>query len=334
MNGRCRAIFLFALGLWLSCGCLADEPSDFLSKAFQQSNVWAHGPLQINAKLHLSRPKGGDLDLDYVLYWAAPDKWRLEWNGSGYAEKSVLTGGKLYRFRSTPVPPMQELAFNDSLGLALGNGTAAPFYNHWPLSDPDFSKGAKVSKDELRGLQLECFAEPVARACVDPKTSQIVQYESDRIISVYDQYVSFQDVKYPRIVHMLTSEGKPVADVSLFITRPEKFSESLFDPMTDVAVVDYESCSDGDGDSSAVSIEHAGWPGRPRTSATGTVWVYVSVAADGSPQKVEAYPGASSDLSAYAVQGIRRWKFKPALRCGKAVPSEDLMPITFGRRYE
>ena len=327
-------LFLLIGVLWLPYWSFADEASDFLSKAFQQSNVWAHGPLQINAKLHLSKPKGGDLNLDYVLYWAAPDKWRLEWSGSGYVEKSVLTSGKLGRFRSAALPPLQELAFNDSLGLALGNRSAAPFYNPWPLTDPKLSKDAKVSKDELRGLQLKCLSQPGARACVDPKTSQVVQYESNRIISVFDQYTSLEGATYPQLVRMLTSEGKPVADVSLSITRPAKLADSLFDPIPDGVVAEYGSCPDIDGSVSASSVEHPVWPNHRRTGSTGTVWVYASVAADGSAQKVEAYPGSASDLSAIAVQAVRQWKFTPVVRCGKAVPSEELIPLTFGFRYQ
>lgn len=327
-------LLLLTVGLWFSCGCFAEEPSDFLSKAFQQSNVWAHGPLQINAKLHLSKPKGGDLTFDYVLYWAAPDKWRVEWSGSGYSEKSVLTGGKLYRLRNAAVPPMQELAFNDSLGAALGNRSAAPFYNNWALTDPKLSKDAKVSKDELRELQLQCFSESVARACVDPKTSQVVQYESDQIISVFDQYASFEEAMYPQGVRMLTSEGKRVVDVSISITRPAKLADSLFDPIPDSVVIEYGSCSDIDGSVIASSVEHVVWPGHRRTSSTGTVWVYAFVTADGSAQKVKAYPGSASDLSANAVQAVGAWKFTPETRCGKAVPSEELMPITYGFRYK
>lgn len=326
--------FLFILVSCLPRWSFADEPNDFLVKAFEQSNVWLHGPLQINARLHLSKPKGGDLDLDYVLYWAAPDKWRVEWSGSGYTEKAVLTEGKLYRLRNAPVPPIQELAFNDMLGLALGNRSVAPFYNTWPLSDPKFSKQAKVSKDEFRGIQLECFSEPGARACVDPKTSQIAEYESDMIISVFEGYASLDGVVYPQALRMLTSEGKPIADVSLSITRQAKFEDSLFDPIPDSVVVEYAPCPNLDGSVIASSVQHPVWPRHPRTSSTGTVWVYASVAADGSPLKVEAYPGSASDLSARAVDTVRHWKFTPVNRCGKSVASEELIPLTFGFRYQ
>jgi hypothetical protein len=133
---------------------------------------------------------------------------------------------------------------------------------------------------------------------------------------------------------MLTSEGKPVADVSISITRSAKLADSLFDPIPDSVVVEYGSCSDIDGSVIASSVERVVWPGHRRTGSTGTVWVYAFVTADGSAQKVEAYPGSASDLSANAVQAVRAWKFTPEARCGKAVPSEELMPITYGFRYK
>ena len=324
-----RVLLLCLIFFLLPCFSFADDAADLWSKIFQQSNVWAaQQPVQVDAKLHATRAKGGDLNFEYVLYWAAPDKWRVEWSGSGYTEKSVLSGGKLYRYRSSPVPPIQELAFNQALGFALGNGPAAPLY----FAFSPF--GLEASKDEFQGKPLECLGKKGYRACLDSATMRLVQFEYGRIISTYSRYGAGGDVPYPQAIHIITSEGKTLADAEVSVSRPSSFAPSMFSPPAEGTSFEYGECSGNGGITGGPIVEHRVPPKRRMTSVEGTVWLYVAVGADGSVVRVATYSAPSSDLSGPAMQAVRQWKFRPASHCGTQVPSEIILPFTFLFRYD
>ncbi len=323
-----KAVLLLLVLLWFVGVSFGDDAADLLLKALRKSDLWAQGPVQINAKLRAPGRKGNDQVFDYVLYWAAPDKWRVEWSGSGYTEKSVLDGGKLYRYRSSAVPPIQELAFDHALGFALGNKLAAPFYFPFGLG------GLTASTDDFRGTPLECVGSTGHRACVNQATMQLFQLDYGRIIATYGQYAAAGDATYPQSIHIITSEGKILADAEISVSRPKSFAESTFSPVAEGTSLEYGSCSEHEEATRGPMVEHRVPPKRRLTLWEGTVWLYAAIGADGSVENAHVYSAPSSDLSKPALEAVRQWKFYPALRCGTQVPSEVILPFTFLLRWD
>jgi len=106
----------------LVAGAKEDAARDLLRKSFQQANIWTQGPVQLVATVRLPRPNAQDISLVYTISWAKPDKWRAEWSGAGYSRVIVVNDGKLYRFSSSPAPPLPVLEFEGALGALTGHG--------------------------------------------------------------------------------------------------------------------------------------------------------------------------------------------------------------------
>ncbi len=79
---------------------------------------------------------------------------------------------------------------------------------------------------------------------------------------------------------------------------------------------------------------HAPPPRYPRTAQrrgeSGTVLLRVYVTADGRVDRLEMLQSSQSrNLDRAASDAIRRWRFRPAMRAGQAVPGNVMVPITF-----
>ena len=75
-------------------------------------------------------------------------------------------------------------------------------------------------------------------------------------------------------------------------------------------------------------------PRYPRTALNrgigGTVQVRAVIATDGSVERMEvAESSGNRYLDRAAMEAVRRWKFKPAVRGGQAVAAEVIVPLEF-----
>lgn len=67
-----------------------------------------------------------------------------------------------------------------------------------------------------------------------------------------------------------------------------------------------------------------------RRNAGGTVRVRVTVAIDGSVDRLEVAEGSGNRyLDRAAMEAVRRWRFQPALRDGQPVVADVVVPISF-----
>lgn len=67
-----------------------------------------------------------------------------------------------------------------------------------------------------------------------------------------------------------------------------------------------------------------------RRGIAGTVLLRIHVGADGAPQQVDLVQGSGSrELDRAASEGVRRWRFAPAMRNGQPVEASVQVPIAF-----
>src|SRR5271167_2168353 len=67
-----------------------EDPHDLLTKSFQQADLWTQGPVKIDTAVRLPKPDGTDINVEYTISWAGPDKWRSEWAAQGLQYMSVV----------------------------------------------------------------------------------------------------------------------------------------------------------------------------------------------------------------------------------------------------
>jgi TonB family protein len=67
-----------------------------------------------------------------------------------------------------------------------------------------------------------------------------------------------------------------------------------------------------------------------RRNVGGMVRVKVTVATDGSVERLELAEGSGSrELDRAALEAVRRWTFRPAMRDGQAVTASIVVPLEF-----
>ena len=88
------------------------------------------------------------------------------------------------------------------------------------------------------------------------------------------------------------------------------------------------------GNFSSLALLHAPEPPYParakRLGWQGEVLLRIHVGADGAPREVRIVRSSGHRrLDQAAVAAVRRWRFEPALRDGRAVPGEVQVPVAF-----
>lgn len=83
------------------------------------------------------------------------------------------------------------------------------------------------------------------------------------------------------------------------------------------------------GDVSAPVLIHSVEPEHPDTNVTGTVQVTIWVDRNGNPSHVHVTRGPSMGLDEKAVQAVRQYKYKPAMKDGKPVMVELNVEVKF-----
>jgi len=320
-----------AVALLLTSGAFAKEDAHaMLAKSFQQSGVWTQGPVKLAAQVRLPKPGGGELNIDYTVSWAGPDKWRAEWSAPGLQQVTVLNNGKLSFFTNQQAALLWAILFESAITMEDGGNPAGPF----AIPPLDWQKAKlDTSKKKINGTEAKCMAfdQPVETLCVDPATDHLLSSESDFTTFEYSDYVNADNNAYPQTVKVsfnkqLLVEGK------ITVTHGEKVADSLFTAPEKSTVTDFPSCADVGQNFSAPHLSKAPPPKMPdaakKAKKYGVVWVLATVGKDGMVQQAKVL-GGDPDLTAAAADAVQQYKFTPYMRCGQAVEFQKLVVVPF-----
>ena len=319
------------IALLLAPASFAKEDShELLAKSFQQADIWTQGPVKLAAKVRLPRPDGTDINVDYTISWAGPDKWRAEWSAPGLQQVTVLNNGKLSFFSNQTAPLLWAMLFDSALAGLDGGNPAGP-YNVPPM---DWQKAKlDTSKKKIGSVDAKCmaFGQPVETLCVDPATSRLLSADADFTTFEYSDYLTAGSNSYPQTVKVnfnkqLLLEGK------VTVTRGDKFADALFTAPDKSTSVDFPACADVDKNFTAPHLNKSIPPKMPdaakKAKKYGIVWMLASVGKDGSVTKATVV-GGDPDLTAAATDAVKQYKYTPYLRCGQAVEFQKLIVVPF-----
>ena len=328
--------YVLFVGLLTSAAFAAKEdPHDLLKKSFQQADLWTQGPVKVVVHLRMPRPNGPDINLEYTLSWAGPDKWRAEWTANGLDEVTVLNDGKL-SYMSTQATPLVQLVQFETAMAALDGGNPAGPYRFPPL---DFDKAKiDVSKKKVNNVDAKClaFGEPLETYCIDGATSHVLtlgtSVKNAEIGSFeYSDYTSVGSNAYPQTIKVmyantLLEEGK------ITVTRGEKLADSLFKAPEKSTTVDFKTCADVDKNYTAPHLSKS-VPAKASDAAVkakkfGLVWVLANVDKSGAVTKATVI-GGDPDLNPAATAAVQQYKYTPYMRCGEAVEFQKVVVVPF-----
>jgi TonB family protein len=320
-NICCYWAFLLLVTSLLHAGAKEDAARDLLAKSFQQANVWTQGPVQLVAKVRMPGSSHKDLNLEYTISWASPEKWRTEWSGAGYSQVTILKGGKLYRYSSLPIPPLRVLQFEAALGSLNGYAPAGPLS---PAVNYEKSK-IEISTRKINGSATKCvkIAWPGNTVCIDPATQRALQIEGELGVYDYGDYATDGQSEFPQSLKIKYA-GENMAEATLALSRKIILAETLFDPPASSTVVEYPTCADPSKSLSPPHLDQRVQPEYPQTARQnrqqGNVWLYASVGKTGAVQQVDVIGTASPDLDKSSADAVKQWKYTPYLRCGEPAP--------------
>lgn len=314
-----------------------ESPHDTLVKSFQQANLWTQGPVKLSAKIRMPKPDGTDVNLDYTISWAGPDKWRAEWTANGFDQVTVLNAGKLSFFTSLPsgAPLVRAVPFEQGMAALDGSDPAGPYT--FPPFDLDKQK-FDLNKKKVNGVDAKCidFGQPLMSFCVDAASGRLLTVTTTingvEMNSVeYSDYATFGNATYPQTIKV-TATKQLVVEGKMTVTRGDKFDDKLFAPPDKSTVLDFNSCADVDKNFTA---PHLTKPVAPKMSDAakkakkyGMVSLLATVGKDGSVTKTVVLAG-DPDLNQSAIDAVKQYKFTPYLRCGQAVEFEQIELVPF-----
>jgi TonB family protein len=318
---------------WLTSAAFAsgkDDGHDLLSKSFQQGGIWTQGPVKLVAKVRMPGANGQDVNVEYTVSWAGPEKWRAEWSAAGLQQVTVLNDGKLSFFTNQPSPLVRGIEFEGAIAALDGGDPAGPYSFFPPL---DYQKAKlDVSKKKIGTTDAKCvaFGQPVVTFCMDAASGHMLSVDGEVGAFEYSDFSAGSNA-YPQFVKV--SYAKTVMeDAKIAVTRGDKFPDALFAAPEKSTTVDFRSCADVDKNFTAPHQVKTVPPKMPdaarKAKKYGVVWVLVTVGKDGSVEKAVSI-GGDPDLNPAAVDAVKQYKFTPYTRCGEAVEFQKVVVVPF-----
>ncbi len=192
------------------------DPRELLSKSFQQADLWKQGPVKLVAKFAMYRSNGKVRTRQYTVFWAGPEKWRVEWsdldlqrtttNGGNsdqtqhdFGQITILNNGKLSYFSNQPKLLKPGIWFEAALAALDGGSPAGPY----SLAPLDYENAKfRVSKEKINGTEARCvsFGKPKNIRCIDPASGHLLTADNDLGSFEYSNYTTLGSNSYPQTV--------------------------------------------------------------------------------------------------------------------------------------
>ena len=332
--------YLLVAGLFASAAFAGNKESahDLLARSFQQSNPWTQGPVKLVVKVRLPKPDGTDVNLDYTVSWAGPDKWRGEWTANGMDQITILNNGKLYS-STNQMPPFPLLLIETAIEALDGGNPAGPYVR--PPVDWEKAK-LDTSKKKVGSVDAKCivFGDPKLTYCLDPNTGHAVSVANSVSSSgsnvefasfEYSDYTTVGPTSYPQTIKV-NYLGKLMEDAKVTLTRGDKFADTIFTIPEKGTTMDWPTCADVDKNFTAPHLNKSVAPkmsdAAKKANKYGVVWVMATVGKDGSVTKAETI-GGDPDLNPAAIAAAQQYKFTPYTRCNQAVEFQTVVMVPF-----
>lgn len=307
---------------------------ELLQRSFRQADIWANGPLELVAQVTMPQGKKQDLKLTYTISWAGPDKWRAEWSGGGYSRIVVADDGKLYKFSSTPIPPLPILDYERALGLLNGHGFGGPM-----AAVPNLSTSkVQVSKEKAGKAEVACFRFVHGAPgydgdlCVEPSSARLMEWRAEGRSLLYSDYITLGNTVVPTAIRQVIGR-EVVQNSNITLKHDVAFSEKDFAPPSNATVTDYPACKDATEQFELPNLIKKTQPEYPQqarmASHQGTAILWVTIAKDGSIVSLRPFDTTWPELRRSAMDAVKDWKYSPYLRCGKPVEYDAVITVNY-----
>ena len=258
---------------------------------------------------------GGKVEGRYTWTSIPGEKWRREIKFGDYSQIETGGGGKRWLKRTLDFRPMPVTWINH---LIEGFDTLA-FYPGDEVSRVYSHGHCTELKHRVLGTRDLCFD--------SDGTLRSVQSVDDDTTYTYSDYEKFTDKVFPRTMRV-TMGNRVVVDASVDELAVENApSEGLF--VAPTGAQEMPGCAHPMF-GAPIKADNPSYPPEARVQhRSGTVTLYVLVASDGTPQRLQVIQTAGKDLDDAALLAVKQWKFAPFACEGAPVPMETEVAVHF-----
>ncbi len=302
-----------------------------IEKALAASDLCTPGsaPFELRGTISVNDAKRQVARGTYLLIWAAPDQWREEIQFNDYSR--IRVGGKSQYSQSRSsdyeLLPIYDFSsafrFPQDLRALLQTGAD--------------KANLEVKKRKTNGRQLECvrfvppeFSSP-DQYCFDAQTSVLVGEENTRWgnggMAKYSNFSAFDGKLFPATIQF-QRDGTTTVQFQLDKISPL----GKVDPKSFIAPPNAEvwaDCANG-------TVPRALHPGMPRypselaeEHASGTVYVYATIGADGALHNMEVLPQSDKRFAPTTLSGISGWRYSTESCGGPPQPTETVVIVAY-----
>ncbi len=316
------AIAFVAVAVALPCLAKDDKQQQaaaLFARAAEVQGIAVAGspPFQLRMTFQVILAEGPPIEGDFLLLWAAPEKWRSELNFPHFNEVRFGGPGKMWWLRSAPTWP-------STLALPEIRSVSAPKM----LADERVKKIREVKR---KGVLLKCVLlerpEKMRRvACFHPSTGALVAEEEPEAFREYSDFAPFGNRRFPRTLTMRTPARNIALRVEELTAIPAP-DDAMFKPPGDAQ--EWAACEDMvppkllKGSAPPLPKGHAGeWS---------SVLLAVVVEADGKAADAVVVRSGGAVFDTAALAEVKKWRFRPA-KCGStAVRQQVTVEVAFGQ---
>ena len=278
------------------------EGEELIRRAKKASDIKSAGSVPFRLRMRVDTESG---EGTFTETWAGPDRWHDEYAFGGVREIVVGGRSKYWILRNTDyelpsVSTVRQLLGSNFKGMA------------------ESSKLKKIRQVKKNGLSLTCVDLDYGRSmaeetlCFDNSDNLQVSKEIHQLYLIeYSDFMPFAGKLVPRTIRQflrgqLRAEGHieelaevPAPEMSLFVAP--------------TGAEEWETC-DNLQPPRALNTPDPDFPAKVSTTYDQTV-LYLVIEADGTFQAVPISSSGGPVFSQAALQGVKRWRFRPAM-CG------------------
>lgn len=330
---------MLAASGWAAADKEKDDASELMQAALKQSVRSAGGQafeMKVKGKVY-GYPKG-PMDIEYESRWSGPDNWFDQMSFSGFVERRLAQGDKLWLQRNAGYEPLRAAQLHRMLDLAAlrpASDEALKGVEHHGKGDKSTSCAKMVSAYDSYKI---CFDEK-GRLAREERTSIILYPNSDfgtaakihqppvKKVYEYSDYTDFGGKSYPKKLRVV-EDDKPVVEAEVTeMTEKAAIPLGKIEPPKDIEA---EAWCD---DPSPAYIEHF-TRFLPRSSSMiggfsteGRLVISGVIDPNGSFTNQSVTLRSTRGLDDLIELTLRDWKFQPA-KCGnKAIPQDAFLDI-------
>jgi TonB family protein len=330
---RIVVIFIVVLFLWMGRAFTGENPQTeadkLLDRARQLSDIRKPGARSFHLSANFSFI-GEDLETregTFTELWASDSQWRREISVGSIRSIEIGAPNRLYRFDGNQSFPEQAARVPAALLMFPAALSTIGFESVNDVAPNDSSTRCAVTKpmgarrvkhgfcfDQKNGLLIEKIAPEFFRA-------RVADYSCG-----YDKFMKFGEQWFPQEIECLLN-GHRQLQIHVMELVPEAFTDaSLFSPP--LGAVEIGRCMAGATPPKAESTPDPMFPAGER-GHTSTVRVRMVVDVKGKPQNVEVTRSGGKAFDKMAVEAVQKWRFKPAMCNGEAMPMQIEADVSF-----